>query len=116
MKLFEITNPEGAKSILAVIQGLANSKRIPSEIPFPAFKNYIKGDEIGIGTPKALVAFKNIADPNGDIIKDVLDNGTVILNTDVQGQAQQQTPTPGASPTLDKMASSAASQAINSKI
>lgn len=116
MKLFEIADPEGARSVLSVIQGLANDNRIPSEIPFPAFKNYIKGDELGIGTPAALVAFKNKVDPTGDVIQDILDNGTVVLNTKVKGQAQNATPTPGSSPTVDKMASSAAKQAINSKI
>jgi hypothetical protein len=116
MKLFEISSPEGAKSILAVIQGLANNKKIPSELPFPAFKNYINGDELGIGTPKALVAFKNAVDPTGDVIKDILDNGTVILNTDVQGQAKDSTPTPaGGSTSVDQMASQAAKKAISPK-
>jgi len=66
MKLFEIASPQDAKTVLDVIKGLANKDRIPSEIPFAAFKNYIKGDEIGVGTPEALVAFKNQVDPTGE--------------------------------------------------
>jgi hypothetical protein len=54
MKLFEIASPQDAKTVLDVIKGLANKDRIPSEIPFAAFKNYIKGDEIGVGTPEAI--------------------------------------------------------------
>lgn len=115
MKLFELAGPEDARTVMAVIRGLANKKNMPSEIPFVAFKKYIRGDEMGIGTPEALVAFKNAVDPTGDVIKDILDNGTVVLNTKVQGQTQNQTPQSGASPTVDQMASSAAKKAISQK-
>lgn len=115
MRLFEIASPQDARTVLDVIKGLSNKSQIPSEIPFAAFKNYIRGDEIGIGTPDALVAFKNEVDPTGDVIQDILDNGTVVLNTKVKGASQDQTPTSGGAPTVDKMASSAAKQAITPK-
>lgn len=116
MRLFEIASPQDARTVLDVVRGLANKNQIPSEIPFAAFKNYINGDEIGIGTPDALVAFKNEIDPTGDIIQDVLDNGTVILNTKVKSTTQDQTAAASPTPSIDKMASSAAKQAISSKI
>lgn len=116
MRLYEIANPQDARSVLDVIRGLANKNKIPSEIPFAAFKNYIQGDELGIGTPDALIAFKNSVDPTGDVIQDVLDNGTVILNTKVKSTTQNQTPVPTQTPSIDKMASSAAKQSISSKI
>ena len=111
MRLFEVASVEDARTILDVIKGLANNDRIPSKLPFHAFKNYIGGDEIGIGTPDALVAFKNAVDPEGDVIQDIQDNGqgdaVVILNTNVQAPEDDaaQTPTKASSPSVDRMAS-----------
>lgn len=116
MKLFEISDLGGARSVLSVLQGQANVKKIPSEIPFQSFKNLINGDDIGVGTPNALIALKDKLDPTGDVIQDILDNGTIVLNTTAKSQTKDQTPVPGSSPSVDKMASSAAKQAISSKI
>jgi hypothetical protein len=113
MKLFEIASPGDARTVLSVIQGLSDRKKIPSEIPFSAFKNYINGDEIGIGTPAALVAFKNAVDPAGDVISDVLDNGTVILNTKIKSKSKDAATDTSNSPTIDAMASQAAKAELN---
>ena len=114
MKLFELANHEEIRSTLAVIQGLANRKKIPSEIPWPAFKNYINGDEKGIGTPDALIAVKNAVDPNGDVIADVLDNGTVVLNTKTKSTMQNKAvDASNSSPSIDSMASQAAKAELN---
>jgi hypothetical protein len=108
MRLFEVADPEDARSILAVVQGLANKRHLPSKLPFNTFKNYINGDEIGIGTPAALVAFKNAVDPEGDVIADVDDHtGTVTLNTNVKDpKDQQQTTSKSTGPSVDQMAKS----------
>lgn len=116
MRLFEVASPDSARTILAVIQGLADRNDIPSELPFAAFKNYIKGDEMGIGTPKALIAFKNQVDPTSDVISDIKDDGkgnvTVILNTQTKSPDQQQAQpaNTGQGPSIDTMASSNAKQ------
>ena len=117
MRLFEIAGAEDARSVMAVIQGLANDERVPSTLPFSVFKKYINGDEIGIGTPDAVVAFKNTADPTGDIIGNVdTETGTVELNTKTKDSSvkfgDQET---GGSPTVDQMASSAAAKNLKSK-
>lgn len=112
MRLYEIASPDSARTILAVVKGLADRNDIPSEIPFPAFKKYIKGDEMGIGTPDALIAFKNQVDSTGDVISDIKDDGkgnvTVILNTKVKspGQQQAEPQNTGQGPSVDAMASS----------
>lgn len=117
MRLFEINSTGDGRSILSVIQGLANrpGKEIPSELPFSSFKNLIKGDEVGIGTPAALVAFKNKEDPTGDVISDIKDDGqgnfTVILNTKKKKDQQQgATVSKPTGPSVDAMASSNSKQ------
>jgi hypothetical protein len=69
--------------------------------------NILRPFGLGISTPDGLVALKNAVDPNGDVIKDVTDNGTVVLNTKVQGADQETGDEPGksAGPSVDAMAS-----------
>lgn len=111
MRLFELFDTGDGRAVMAVIQGLSNQKQIPSELPFAAFKRYIKGDELGIGTPDALVAFKNKEDPAGDVISDIKDDGKgnviVVLNTKTKSPDQQtKSPGTGTGPSIDSMASS----------
>ena len=64
-----------------------------------------------------MIALKNNIDPQGDVIQDIKDDGTIILNTTTQDpNAQQQTtadPKAGAGgPSVDSMASHNAKSAI----
>lgn len=102
MKLFEV-DLGAARDILAVLQGIADKKDQTSEIPFAAFKNLVKPFALAINTPDALIALKNLIDPTGDVISDILDDGTVVLNTTQTSQAEKQSPSTS-SPTVDQMA------------
>jgi hypothetical protein len=106
MRLFEV-DQGSARDVLAVMQGLADRKGQASELPFPVVMNILRPFGLGISTPDALVALKNAVDPNGDVIKDVTDNGTVVLNTKVQGADQETGDETGksAGPSVDAMAS-----------
>ena len=57
-------------------------------------------------TPDGLIALKNAVDPAGDVISDVLDDGTVLLKTNAENPNKDKAqPAPGASPAVDAMAS-----------
>lgn len=105
MRLFEV-DLGSARDVLAVMQGLANKEGQESTLPFRVVLNLLKPFNLGVSTPDALIALKNSVDPNGDVIKDVADDGTVTLNTKVQGAEE-----PGSAvkqptgPSIDKMAS-----------
>lgn len=108
MRLFEV-DTGSARDVLTVLQGLANKEGQSSELPFPVVMNILKPFGLAISTPDALIALKNKVDPAGDVIQDVLDNGTVILKTKVPGQQKdQEKPTAGSTPTVDQMAASGA--------
>jgi hypothetical protein len=94
------------------MQGLADRKGQASELPFPVVLNILRPFGLGISTPDGLIALKNAVDPNGDVIKDITDNGTVVLNTKVQGADQEQGAEPGKAtgPSVDAMAASGAKQ------
>jgi len=106
MRLFEL-DQGGVRDMLSVLQGLANRSGQSAELPFPAVMNIIKPFALGISTPDGLIALKNAVDPQGDVIADILDNGTVVLNTNTPGKQQDEPvkPKSGTTPTLDKMAS-----------
>lgn len=108
MRLFEV-DLGSARDVLAVMQGLADKEGQESKLPFPVVMNILKPFGLGISTPDALIALKNSVDPNGDVIQDVADDGTVTLNTKIQGAttSQDQPQQPGGSGTssIDKMAS-----------
>ena len=112
MRLFELEDPNDARAILSIIQGLANHRNVPEKMPFQTFKNLIDGDSIGIGTPKALVDFKNTVDPTGDVIKSIEDEGDgnvyIILNTRNKGQVDASASSGGDGPGIGAMASKAA--------
>lgn len=113
MRLFEV-DQGSAREVLAVLQGLANKDGNTSEIPFKAVLNIIRPFALGIATPDGLIALKNNIDPQGDVIQDVKPDGTIILNTDVPGQDDDQVaPQPKtAGPGVDQMASHNAKSAI----
>jgi hypothetical protein len=110
MRLYEV-DLGSARDVLAVMQGLADKEGQESKLPFPVVLNILKPFGLGISTPDALIALKNSVDPNGDVIKDIADDGTVTLNTKVQGaQTSQDQPAVGSgqgagSSTVDSMAS-----------
>lgn len=105
MRLFEV-DLGSARSVLAVFQGAANKKQIPAEIPFPAVMKMIRPFALGISDKDGLVALKNEIDPAGDVIADILDDGTVILNTATPSDKKSDTVEPNTGPSVDKMASS----------
>ena len=114
MRLFEV-DLGSARDVLAVMQGLADKEGQESKLPFPVVMNILRPFGLGISTPDALIALKNSVDPNGDVIKDIADDGTVTLNTKVQGveTSQDQPAQPAAGgPAIDAMASA---NAINLK-
>jgi hypothetical protein len=114
MRLFEV-DLGSARDVMAVMQGLANKQGQSSELPWPVVQNILKPFNLGISTPDALIALKNSVDPQGDVIQDITDDGTVILNTKVKDpnadQGDVATPKAGkGGPSLDSMASHAAKE------
>ena len=106
MRLFEV-DQGSAREILSVLQGLANKpgQEQTDELPWSAVKSILNRLALGISTPNGLIAFKNAKDPQGDVIKAIKDDGTVVLNTKVQSASEptQQTKS-GGSPSVDQMA------------
>lgn len=114
MKLFEI-DLGGVREVLAVLQGLANKpgQEQAMELPWNYVRNLLDKFALGISTPDGLIALKNQVDPEGDVIKDVKDDGTVVLNTQIQNPNDQSTAAKkGPAPSVDKMASHNAKSAI----
>jgi hypothetical protein len=114
MRLFEV-DLGSVRDVMAVMQGLANKQGQSSELPWPVVQNILKPFNLGISTPDALIALKNSVDPQGDVIQDITDDGTIILNTKVKDPNADQgdTATPKAGkggPSLDSMASHAAKE------
>jgi hypothetical protein len=105
MRLFEV-DLGSARDVLAVFQGLANKQGQSSELPFPAVMNMIRPFGLGISTPDGLIALKNEVDPTGDVIQDILDNGTVVLKTKVPSNAQDPAVKKSSGSTVDQMAKS----------
>jgi hypothetical protein len=106
MRLFEVASPQDVNGIMNVVKGLADRLGQNAKIPFAAFKRYINGDEIGVGTPEALVALKNSIDNTGDTLFDVdATTGVVTLNTKKKDAAQQAAANKPTGPTVDQMAS-----------
>lgn len=107
MRLFEV-DLGSARDVLAVFQGLANKEGQSSELPFPVVMNILRPFALGISTPDGLIALKNKVDPAGDVIKDVLDNGTVVLKTDAESNVQDQPLNVPTGSSIDQMAKSGA--------
>ncbi len=106
MRLFEV-DLGSARDVLAVFQGLANKEGQSSELPFPGVMHILRPFALGISTPDGLIALKNKVDPAGDVIKDILDNGTVVLKTNKESNVQDQPMNQPKGPSVDKMAKSA---------
>jgi hypothetical protein len=109
MRLFEV-DLGSAREVMSVMQGLANKQGQTSELPWPVVQNILRPFRLGISTPDGLIALKNAVDPQGDVIQDIRDDGTVILNTKVQNPNATQKPSQGVQgggggPSLDSMAS-----------
>jgi hypothetical protein len=105
MRLFEV-DLGSARDVLAVLQGQANRSDQPSTLPFPVVMNILKPYGLGISTPDGLIALKNAVDPAGDVIADILDDGSVLLKTNATNPNQDQAAQAGgSSPALDAMAS-----------
>jgi len=113
MRLFEV-DQGSAREVLAVLQGLANKpgkdgQGTTSELPFRVVLNMIRPFSLGIATPDGLRALKNNVDPQGDVIQDIKDDGTVILNTQTKDPNAEKEPTQGVhggggGPSVDSMA------------
>lgn len=110
MRLFEV-DQGSAREVLAVFQGLINQSDLPSEIPFPAVMHMIKPFGLGISSVDGLIALKDKVDPAGDVISDILDNGTVVLRTTRQTNQQDRPLDNQGGSMVDKMASRAAKDA-----
>ena len=105
MRLVEV-DLGSARDVLAVLQGQANRADQPSSLPFPVVMNILKHYGLGISTPDGLIALKNAVDPAGDVIADVLDDGTVLLKTNAENPNKDQAAQAGgATPAVDAMAS-----------
>jgi hypothetical protein len=105
MRLFEV-DQGSARDVLAVLQGLANKQGQSSELPFPVVMNVLRPFALGINTPDGLIALKNKVDPAGDVIADVLDNGTVVLKTNKESNAQDKPMDQPKGSSIDQMAKS----------
>ena len=102
MRLYEV-DLGSARDVLAVFQGQADKEGQSASLPFATVMTMLRPFHLGINTPDGLIALKNRVDPTGDVISDILDNGTVILNTKQKSSAQPE-PT-GNAPSIDAMAS-----------
>ena len=113
MRLFEV-DQGGAREVLSVLQGLANKpgSQQASELPWPAVQNLLKQFALGISTPDGLIALKNQVDPEGDVIQDIKDDGTVVLNTQLQNPNDEPKLSAKGGPSVDKMASHNAKMAF----
>lgn len=107
MRLFEVDSGS-ARDVLAVLQGQANRAGQSSTLPFAVVMKLIKPFGLGISTPDGLIALKNAVDPAGDVIADILDNGSVVLNTNQPSPNQQADKTAAGGPSVDSMAASGA--------
>lgn len=108
MRLFEV-DQDSARDVLAVLKGLANKNQKSSTLPFASVMNILRPFGLGISTPDGLIALKNKVDPNGAVIKDIADDGTVTLNTKAQNpNAPQTEPDQAAGPDVNAMAKSGA--------
>lgn len=103
MRLFEV-DLGSARDVLAVLQGLADKQGQSSELPFPVVMNVLRPFALGINTPDGLIALKNEVDPAGDVIKDITDDGTVILNTKNDSEVKQEPIKSNTGASVDKMA------------
>lgn len=118
MRIFEVLGYEQGdqlasfRSWLAVKQGEANKpgQQRSSEIPWEVSKGFLdsSGISAGISTPDGLRAIKDMIDPAGDVIQDIKDNGTIVLNTNIKNPNDDEPAKQGGRKSIDQMASHAA--------
>lgn len=120
MRLFEFASDidlGSIRTVLATYTRKANAQKADIKMPFAQFLSLIDSDDLPLGgpdSPKAdiLNALKNF-DPTLSNVFDVDDNGYIIIKSETKPQV---TTPKGGGPTVDKMASSAAQQSLNSKL
>ena len=116
MKLFEIASG-GTEEILRILQSQAKDSEQATTVPFSSFLKMIDADNLGVSTPdgvRALLIGANGLDKDRKVVKNVTDNGDIILKTGLPGDNEQD-PEAGRAPntpTVDKMAKRAAKQAF----
>lgn len=104
MRLFEV-DQGSVRDVLAVLKGLADKGQKSSTLPFPTVMNILRPFGLGISTPDGLIALKNKVDPNGAVIKDIKDDGSITLNTSAENpNDQDQKPEEPTGPDVDAMA------------
>jgi len=108
MRFFEI-DLGSARSVLKVLQDLANEQGRDSELPFGLVQHAFSDFDYAIGnggpeSQKALQAIFKDIDPQGKVVAEVTPDGTVILNTDTP--SDQLSPGVGqpTGPSVDQMA------------
>jgi hypothetical protein len=109
MRLFEV-DLGSARDVLAVLQGQADREGQSSTLPFQAVLKLLRPFHLGISTPDGLIALKNTVDPAGDVIQDILDDGSIVLKTKTPSQTANPAAEKGTAPAVDAMASSNAKQ------
>lgn len=108
MRLFEVLDHGAIRSILAVKQGEADNKNLPSTIPFVSIKDELAS--FGISNIDALKQLKDKIDPRGDVIKDIIsgnkDNeGSIVLATQEKNPISNKQIKKSGGPTVQQMAS-----------
>ena len=109
MKLFEIASG-GAEEVLRILQAQAKDAKEPTTVPFSSFMRMIDPFNLGVSTPdgvRALLIGGSGLDKDRKVVKNVTDQGDVILSTGLPGD-DAQNPDAGRAPntpTLDAMAS-----------
>jgi hypothetical protein len=107
MRLFEV-DQGSVRDVLAVLKGLADKNQKSSSLPFASVMNILRPFGLGISTPDGLIALKNKVDPNGAVIKDINNDGSIVLNTDAENSADNVEPEKAGGPDVDAMAKSGA--------
>lgn len=106
MRLFEV-DQGSVRDVLAVLKGLADKDQKAVTLPFATVMNILRPFGLGISTPDGLIALKDKVDPNGAVIKDIGNDGSVILNTTAENpNAQKKKPEQAGGPNVDAMAKS----------
>jgi hypothetical protein len=107
MRLCEV-DLGSARDVLAVLQGQSNRAGQSATLPFSTVIQLLRPFNLGISSPDGLIALKNAVDPAGDVISDILDNGSVVLNTRADNPNKDKAVATGTGPAIDAMASSGA--------
>jgi hypothetical protein len=105
MRLFEVDR-SSARDVLAVLRSQSDKSESHLTIPFNSVMRLLKPYDLGISTPEGLRSLVAEIDPQGSVIADILDNGSVVLNTKKPNPNQDAAIERGTGPSVDQMASS----------